>query len=180
MAESGDLAELSKYVEDGVVTVDELIEKLHISYVQGQVEKETYEYGKNYFKLLEKILSQKKEGNTLIDANELVNFGLCDDIDEVHDYIKKAGLEDYIRHNPVLSPAPTKEEIDQIYDSEDPSKVCITCTHRKRHVLFLPCGHSAMCSVCSERYVESKKREDLVECIICKKEVRSVNRVYMS
>lgn len=180
MSQPGDLAELSKYVEDGVITIDALIEKLHISYIQGQIEKETYEYGRNYFKLLEKVLAQKKEGNMLIDANELVNFGLCKDIDEVQEYIKKAGLEEDIRYNPVLSPVPTKEEIEQIYDSEDSSKVCVTCTHRKRHVLFIPCGHSAMCTVCSERYVESKKYEDLVECIICKKEVKSINRVYMS
>ncbi len=179
MSEAGCFEEIIQKVENGEITVQELVKLITASYVNENITKEVFLFGINYCKLLDKATEAKRE-NKLIDIEELINCGLFDSTEEVFKMIKKHSLEDMLRHNSVISPEPTEEEKNQIYDSEDSSKVCVTCTHRKRHVVNIPCGHTAMCSVCSEKYVESKKKSEIVECIICKKEIKSVNRLYLA
>ncbi len=170
--------ELMYLVESGSATISDLVKLFSNFYVDGKIDREMFASGMNYFKLLDKVMTAKRE-NRMINIEELINCGIYSSFEEIKNAANERNLGDAFHSNAIISPEPTQDEIEQIYESEDISKVCIICSHRKRHVVNNPCGHSAMCSVCSKIYVKSKKYENAVVCIICNKEVISIIRLYM-
>jgi len=49
---------------------------------------------------------------------------------------------------------------------------CVICCELVKHVIFKPCLHMACCSVCFEK-MEGR------ECIICKREIEDVIKIYV-
>lgn len=47
------------------------------------------------------------------------------------------------------SPSTNNSSEDNLYDR----KVCVICYDEQRDCFFVPCGHSATCCVCAQRYV---------------------------
>jgi hypothetical protein len=173
------MSDIVELVKNGTCTISDLIENLKEDARNGIVTIDFLEQGIKYFLFLEKMIRLEKE-NKMCNLQDLVDFGLCDNIDQVYDVLEehKDEIGEEIRQNPITSPEPFEDEMNQIYDSEDVTKVCTICRHRKRHVIFLPCGHSLLCSVCCKKLIEHNKNKSIIECIVCKTRIEHIKRIY--
>lgn len=90
-------------------------------------------------------------------------------------------LDHYKSHRDVSGDVPSKGDTQKnspaAYDYEKVSSfsmlsVCVICLHRVRSILLLPCRHIASCQKCYEKMSK--------ECPICRSEVNSCEKVYLS
>lgn len=70
---------------------------------------------------------------------------------------------------------PTDQEINENIDTTDSSVLCITCQHRRRRTVFVPCGHSLLCTVCSKTLVTTC---DELKCPVCRKVFDKIQKIY--
>jgi len=61
-----------------------------------------------------------------------------------------------------------KSELKEIYTAED----CIICLDEKPSVVFGPCGHSCMCTVCLEQM--QKIKQQAKQCPLCRRNIVNV------
>ena len=85
-----------------------------------------------------------------INIQELVNLGFYDSIEEINENV------------------------------DDTEKNCVICCIRIKKTVFIPCGHSVCCTVCSKTIAENAKKEGKhVKCLLCKEQVDNINKLYM-
>ena len=173
------MKELTILLKNGVVKSQDIVRMAERDCALGKVTPEMLTYTVRYLTLIDKINSIKD--NKLINLQEIIDSGLCGSREELQEIIEEHydEIKDQIFYNYCTFPEPTDQEISQIYDSDDPNKVCITCCRRKRLTVFVPCGHSMLCTVCSKEYVQSNKDKDEIQCVICRKSVEKVQKIYL-
>ena len=172
--------ELTQLLRDGVVTSKDIIKMVEKKVENGNFEPSILTYTIKYLTLIEKI--NKMDGNALIDIQELVDLGFYDSVDEIKEMINE-NPEEFkgcvFRVKPCVYTEPTLDEINTNLDV-DTDKNCIICCCRLKNTVFIPCGHSLCCTVCSKIIAEKAKTEDKhVECLVCKTNVDLINKVYL-
>ena len=97
--------ELTDAIRKGVVTVSSLIQSLKNDYNTGKLDKDSYESFTKHVLLIDKMLNAEKNGE-LMNLQDLVDFGICDNLEEVYNILeehKDEINENHIRYNCVLS-----------------------------------------------------------------------------
>jgi hypothetical protein len=173
---------LRDLIDNKEITPKKLIKKTEDGIKEGKIPIETLTYLIQHLALIDK-LNRLPNKNKYINSEELIALGFFDSIDEVHEII--SNNPDDIFKDMVLTmlppdyPEPTEMEINQYVDSEDINKVCVICYRRRRHTVFLDCGHIVCCTVCSKELVQKSIDDDKpLQCILCKNTVKNIQRVF--
>ena len=171
------LIRLFELVKSGEASPKDLIRIAEREVKNGKIEPDMLTYLIKYLNLIEKI--NKEE---YININELIDIGLYDSIEEIHDVINE-NPEDFKKYifkvKPCTYPEPTLDEINEnIAYQED--NCCIICCSRTKNTVFIPCGHCLCCTVCSKTLAEDARSKDVhVECLVCKQKVLNINKIYV-
>jgi len=172
------LQQLGELIKHGIITPKEVINIIETKVKEGKAEPALLTYAVKYLTLLNKL-----HNNEYIRLEEMVEVGLFDSMDQIHEIIDNNpdDFKDCVMYKikPCCYPEPTTEEISQNlpYDED---KSCIICFTRKKNTVFIPCGHTLCCTVCSKTICEkAKEDEKYVECSICKKQVDTINKIYL-
>jgi hypothetical protein len=170
------LQELTELIKNGTVSPKNVINITEQHVKDGTIEPEFLTYMVKYLSLIN-ILN----ANEYINIQELVNLGFYDSIEEIEDilYENKEEFKDKVfNFKPCNYPEPTIEEINENVD--DKEKNCIICCIRIKKTVFIPCGHSVCCTVCSKTIAENSKKEGKrLNCLLCKKQVDNINKLYI-
>lgn len=178
---STSLQDLTELLRSGRISSKDLINYAERDVKAGKIEPSLLTYLVKYLALIDRL--NKLDGNEYINIQELVDLGIYDSVDEIYQVIDE-NPDDFkdsvFSHRPCSYPEPTIEEINQNIDTDDTDKMCILCCSRLKNTVFIPCGHSLCCTVCSKTIAEKAKKEDKnVECLVCKKNVDVINKVYL-
>jgi len=170
------LQELTELIKNGTVSPKNVINITEQHVKDGTIEPEFLTYMVKYLSLIN-ILNAKE----YINIQELVNLGFYDSIEEIEDilYENKEEFKDKVFNvKPCNYPEPTIEEINENVD--DKEKNFIICCIRIKKTVFLPCGHSVCFTVCSKTIAENSKKEGKrLNCLLCKKQVDNINKLYI-
>ena len=172
------LDKLGELLKIGAIKPKDIINLVETKVKDGEAEPEMLTYLVKYLTLITKLNS-----NEYIRLEEMVEVGLFDSMEQIHEIIDNNpdDFKDYITYNikPCSYPEPTKDEIKQNFEYDE-NKSCIICFNRLKNTVFIPCGHMLCCTVCSKTICEKAKEEDKhVECSICKKNVEVINKIYL-
>ena len=170
------LQELTELIKNGVISPKDIIKIAEQNVKEGKVEPEFLTYMVKYLSLIN-ILNTKE----YINIQELVNLGFYDSIEEIKDIIYENNEEfkgKVLSVNPCSYSEPTIEDINE--NADDTEKNCVICCIRIKKTVFIPCGHSVCCTVCSKTIAENAKKEGKhVKCLLCKEQVDTINKLYM-
>jgi Zinc finger, C3HC4 type (RING finger) len=62
---------------------------------------------------------------------------------------------------------------------------CIICFVNPKNIVFIPCGHVAVCLNCMDKHLKIrinmtfKKKADQIDCILCKKKVKEAREIFI-
>jgi hypothetical protein len=179
---SENLSKLTEYIKEGIIKPNDIIKIVEKDVKEGKSEPEMLTFTIKYLNLLDKINNSEDK---LININELVDMGIYDSVDDIRKIINENYEEfkdDIFTKKPYKYPEPTEEEINQSVDSDNPEKVCLTCYHRRRHTIFVPCGHACLCSVCTKNYIENYLKNSnnyMLKCPICRKDIDKIQKIFL-
>lgn len=172
------LEQLGQLIKIGAIKPNDVINIIEAKVKEGEAEPELLTYTVKYLALISKL-----NKNEYIRLEEMVDIGLFDSMDQIHEIINENPDEfkDCIMYKikPCSYPEPTKEEIEQSIQYDE-NKSCIVCFNRIKNTVFIPCGHTLCCTVCSKTICEkAKEDEKYVECLVCKNRVDNINKIYL-
>lgn len=179
--DSNSLQELTNLIRSGRISSKDLIKHVEEEVKAGNTEPSILTYLVKYLTLVDRLT--KLGENEYVNMQELIDLGIYDSIDEIQTVIHE-NPDDFkdsvFKTRPCPYPEPTTEEINQNIDIDDTDRNCIICCTRLKNTIFIPCGHSLCCTVCSKTLAKQARTEDVqVDCLVCKKRVDSINKVYL-
>jgi hypothetical protein len=181
------LANLSKYIKDGILKPNDIIKKAENDVKLGKTSPESLTFLVKYLAMVQR-LNNMPDNEKYIPLTELIDLGLYNSIEDIFQTIddNKDNIKIIMKKEPECEyPQPSDTEIKQNIDSTNTDKICIICTHRKKMTFFIPCGHSIMCTVCSKQHVkngsqtESDNIQKIILCPLCRTPITKINRIYI-
>jgi len=172
--------DLIQYIKDGVINPNDIIKLCERDVKNGKITPDVLTYTIKFMNMIS-YLNTLPEGQ-YVNIDKLVELGFYDSREEVDKVMNEhyADIKDHIRNTPIIPYVePSNSEISQNIYSSDPDKVCIVCTHRRRHTIIVPCGHLIMCTVCSKKIVTTANTQDVhATCPICKTNIEKIQKIF--
>ena len=162
------MAIIEEKIDSGELKVGDLIRKCEEDVKLGLVDPSVLTFTISYWNLIERAKKDK-----YVCVEELVKMGLYKDVDEILKVAERNNIP-VCAGIPVSCPIPTDEdERASLPDGAAIEAECVICRTRPKNVISIPCGHVSSCLSCA--YKNLKKD---TTCVVCRQEIRSINRIY--
>lgn len=168
------MEQLYNLLRSGQIKQDDILKLAERDFKAGKMSSESFIYAVKMLNFINRTAHMKDD--EYINMKELIHSGIIteQELEQTLEDHKDELKGKIFNKKPIKFPDPTDAEINQYVDSDDMNKICMICCRRRKHTVFVPCGHNLLCSVCAEITATS----DDTKCPICRQEIEQVQRLY--